>query len=150
MGTMLTGTDELLALRVTSPAALPHEREITGTLVELLIPTVHRTGARAEKKVTEQLVNVFKKAPGKENTLFELAEASPGEPERAALRPEATVPPARPDLGGRGVLRRGSGQRPFSAAALGLPASAVYITKEKPEPGRPRVCRSISNSPSAG
>ncbi len=57
------------------------EREITDTLVELLISTVHRIGARAEKKVTEQLVNAFKKVSGKENILFKLAEASIGEPE---------------------------------------------------------------------
>ncbi|MGC0374645.1 hypothetical protein RKD28_002161 [Streptomyces sp. SAI-229] len=139
---MLTGTDKLLAVRAIGPP-----RDLS---IDLAPEVLAGWRARAEKKVTEQLVNVFKKVPGKENTLFELAEASLGEPERAALRPEATVPPARPDPGGRGVLRRGSGQRPFSAAALGLPTSAVYITKEKPEPGRPRVCRSISNSPSAG
>ncbi|MEV0322690.1 hypothetical protein ACIBKX_33555 [Streptomyces sp. NPDC050658] len=34
-----------------------------------------------EKKVTEQLVNAFKKVSGKENILFKLAEASIGEPE---------------------------------------------------------------------
>jgi hypothetical protein len=41
-------------LRVTLLAALLHEpeREITDTPVELLISTVHRIGARAEKKVT--------------------------------------------------------------------------------------------------
>ncbi|GAA2941725.1 hypothetical protein [Streptomyces enissocaesilis] len=51
-----------MPLRVTLLAAFPHEREreITDTLVELLISTVHRIGARAEKKVTEQLVNAFK------------------------------------------------------------------------------------------
>jgi hypothetical protein len=72
-----------LPLRVTLLAALLHEREreITDTLVELLISTVHRIGARAEKKVTEQLVNAFKKVSGKENILFKLAEASIGEPE---------------------------------------------------------------------
>lgn len=68
-------------LRVTLLAALLHEREreITDTLVELLISTVHRIGARAERKVTEQLVNAFKKVSGKENILFKLAEASRGE-----------------------------------------------------------------------
>lgn len=72
-----------LPLRVTLLAALLHEREreITDTLVELLIPTVHRIGARAEKKVTEQLINAFKKVSGKENILFKLAEASIGTPE---------------------------------------------------------------------
>lgn len=70
-------------LGVTLLAALLHEREreITDTLVELLISTVHRIGARAEKKVTEQLVNAFKKVSGKENILFKLAEASLGAPE---------------------------------------------------------------------
>ncbi|WP_078628737.1 hypothetical protein [Streptomyces sp. NRRL F-2664] len=69
-------------LRVTLLAALLHEREreITDTLVELLISTVHRIGARAEKKVTEELVNAFKKVSGKESILFKLAEASLGEP----------------------------------------------------------------------
>ncbi|MFE4800275.1 hypothetical protein ACFRFL_35930 [Streptomyces sp. NPDC056708] len=46
-----------------------------------MISTVHRIGARAEKKVTEQLVNAFKKLSGKENILFKLAEASIREPE---------------------------------------------------------------------
>lgn len=68
---------------MTLLAALLHEREreITDTLVELLISTVHRIGARAEKKVTEQLINAFKKVSGKENILFKLAEASLGTPE---------------------------------------------------------------------
>jgi hypothetical protein len=72
-----------LPLRVTLLAALLHEREreITDTLVELFISTVHRIGTRAEKKVTEQLVNAFKKVSGKENILFKLAEASLTEPE---------------------------------------------------------------------
>ncbi|MGW0003773.1 hypothetical protein [Nocardia grenadensis] len=72
-----------LPLRVTLLAALLHEREreITDTLVELLISTVHRIGARAEKKVTEQLVNASKKESGKENILFKLAEAPIDEPE---------------------------------------------------------------------
>lgn len=70
-------------LRVTLLAALLHEleREITDTLVELLISTGHRIGARAEKKVTEQLINAFKKVSGKENILFKLGEASLGTPE---------------------------------------------------------------------
>ncbi|MFD4975316.1 Tn3 family transposase [Streptomyces sp. NPDC058424] len=52
------------------------EREVTDTLVDLLIATVHRIGARAEKKVTDQLVTAFKKVTGKENILFQIAEAS--------------------------------------------------------------------------
>jgi hypothetical protein len=45
------------ALRMTLVAALlrEREREITDALVDLLISTVHRVGARAEKKVTNEL-----------------------------------------------------------------------------------------------
>jgi TnpA family transposase len=65
-------------LRLTLLAALLHtrEKEITDTLVDLLIATVHRIGARAEKRVTDELVNAFKRVTGKENILFKLAEAS--------------------------------------------------------------------------
>lgn len=54
-------------LRVTLLAALIHqrEREITDTLVELLIATVHRIGARAERRVTEELINAFKRVTGR-------------------------------------------------------------------------------------
>ena len=71
------------ALRVTLVAALlrEREREITDTLVELLISTVHRVGARAEKKVTNELVNPFKRVHGKENILFAIAEAALGAPD---------------------------------------------------------------------
>ena len=56
-------------LRLTVVAALLHEREreITDTLADLLIATVHRVGARAETKVTKELVNAFKRVTGKEN-----------------------------------------------------------------------------------
>ena len=53
-------------LTITLLAALVHqrEREITDTLVELLIATVHRIGARAERRVTDELVNAFKRVLG--------------------------------------------------------------------------------------
>ena len=71
------------ALRLTLVAALlrEREREITDTLVDLLISTVHRVGARAEKKVTKELVNAFKRVHGKENILFRVAEASLAAPD---------------------------------------------------------------------
>ncbi|MEV5495842.1 hypothetical protein AB0M50_10640 [Nonomuraea fuscirosea] len=37
------------------------EREITDALVELLIATVHRIKARADSKVTKELINAFKR-----------------------------------------------------------------------------------------
>lgn len=79
-------------LMLTLLAALLHARqqEITDTLVELLISTVHRIGARADKKVTDELVNAFKRVTGKENILFAIAEASldsPDEPVREVVFP---------------------------------------------------------------
>ncbi|OHV29006.1 MULTISPECIES: hypothetical protein [Pseudofrankia] len=66
-----------------SMLALLHHRlqEITDTLVELLISMVHRIGARADKKVIEELVNAFKRVTGKENILFAIAEASLSSPD---------------------------------------------------------------------
>ncbi len=57
-------------LTVTLLAALVHrrEREITDTLVDLLIATVHRIGARAERRVTNELINAFKRVTGKERS----------------------------------------------------------------------------------
>ena len=80
------------AKTLTLLAALLHARqqEITDTLVDLLISTVHRINARAEKKVTEELVNAFKKVTGKENILFSIAQASltaPDDPVRAVVYP---------------------------------------------------------------
>ncbi|MEU5943673.1 hypothetical protein ABZ807_31990 [Micromonospora sp. NPDC047548] len=66
-------------------AALLHTRlrEITDTLVELLISTVYRIGARTDRKVTEELVNVFKRVTGKENLLFAIAEGIARPPGRS-------------------------------------------------------------------
>lgn len=79
-------------LRLTLLAALidARAREITDTLVDLLISTVHRIGARADRKVTEELVNAFRRVSGKENILFSIAEASlaaPDEPVRHVVYP---------------------------------------------------------------
>src|SRR5260370_10532544 len=59
------------------------EREVTDSLVDLLIATVHRIGARAERKVTEELINAFRRVTGKENILFSIAEASLARPSEA-------------------------------------------------------------------
>ncbi|MCA1678691.1 MAG: DUF4158 domain-containing protein, partial [Actinobacteria bacterium] len=71
------------ALRLTLLAALlrEREREMTDTLVDLLIATVHRVGARAETKVTRELVNAYKRVSGKENILFRVVEASLAAPD---------------------------------------------------------------------
>jgi hypothetical protein len=57
------------------------EGEITDSLVELFISTVHRIGARAERRVNEELLNAFKRVSGKENILFSIAEASLEQPD---------------------------------------------------------------------
>ncbi|MGI5326963.1 hypothetical protein [Actinomadura nitritigenes] len=49
---------------------------------------VHRIAARAEQKVTKELINAFKRVTGKENILFHIAEASlavPDEQVRAVV-----------------------------------------------------------------
>lgn len=72
-------------LTLTVLAALVHqrEREITDTLVELLIATAHRIGARAERRVANELMNAFKRVTGKENILFLIAEAALAKPDDA-------------------------------------------------------------------
>ncbi len=57
------------------------EREITDTLVDLLISTVHRINARAEKKVVEEFVKDFRRVTGKDTLLRQIAEASLEAPE---------------------------------------------------------------------
>jgi hypothetical protein len=79
-------------LRVTLLAALlvSREREITDTLVELFIATVHRINARADKRVKEELIREFRRVSGKETILFHLAEAAIAHPDdtvRSALFP---------------------------------------------------------------
>lgn len=64
--------------RMTLLTALLHcrRREITDTLVELLNSTVHRINARAEARVTNELIKEFTRVTGKENLLFRVAEAT--------------------------------------------------------------------------
>ncbi|WP_344953924.1 Tn3 family transposase, partial [Sphaerisporangium flaviroseum] len=75
-GSLPAGAVTLLAALVAE-----REREVTDNLVDLLIATVHRIGARAERKVTEELVNAFKRISGKENLLFTIADAALAEPD---------------------------------------------------------------------
>jgi len=53
------------------------EREITDSLVELLIATVHRINAPAETRTRDQFVSeIARKVTGKENILFKIAAAA--------------------------------------------------------------------------
>ncbi len=50
-------------------------------MVDLLIETIHRVGARAERKVERELLDDLKRVSGKQNLLFELADAALAEPD---------------------------------------------------------------------
>ena len=70
-------------VRYTLLAALcwQREREITDTLVELLIHIAHRVGVRAEEKVEIELMKYAKKVMGKAKLLYKLAKAAKGQPD---------------------------------------------------------------------
>ena len=75
------GSSPAAAVTLLAALVAEREREVTDSLVDLLIATVHRIGARAERKVTNELVNAFKRVSGKEDILFRIAEASLASPE---------------------------------------------------------------------
>jgi TnpA family transposase len=69
--------------RLTALAAFAHlrGRSLTDGLVDLLIETIHRIGAHAERKVERELLDDLKRVTGKQNILFELAAASLAQPD---------------------------------------------------------------------
>lgn len=71
------------ATRATLLAAFCHvrAREITDTLVDLLIATVHRIAAKAEQRVESELIADLKRVSGKPALLFKLAAASLAQPD---------------------------------------------------------------------
>lgn len=71
------------AIRLTLLAAFCHVRgrEIADALVDLLIATVHRIGATAEKRVESELIADLKRVAGKPALLFKLAAASLAKPD---------------------------------------------------------------------
>ncbi|WP_035738812.1 Tn3 family transposase, partial [Glycomyces arizonensis] len=52
----------------------------------LFIATVHRIQAHADRRVSQELVNAFKKVTGKENILFAIAEAAVEKPDDAVRK----------------------------------------------------------------
>ena len=70
-------------LRLTALAAFAYlrGRSLTDGLVDLLIETIHRIGARAERKVERELLGDLKRITGKQNLLFELAGAALAQPD---------------------------------------------------------------------
>lgn len=71
------------AARITWLAAFVHlrARSLADDLVDLLIETVHRIGARAERKVERELLADIKRVGRKHNLLFELADATLAHPD---------------------------------------------------------------------
>src|SRR5271157_1438728 len=58
-----------------------HGRTLTDDLVDLLIETIHRIGARAERRVDRELLDELKRVSGKQNLLFDLAGAALEQPD---------------------------------------------------------------------
>ena len=71
------------AARLTGLAAFVHlrGRTLTDDLVYLLIETIHRIGARAERRVDRELLDELKRVSGKQNLLFNLAGAALEQPD---------------------------------------------------------------------
>ena len=71
------------ALRYTLLAALcwQRQREITDTLVDLLLHIAHRVEVKAEGKVDATLLQYVKKVMGKTRILYKLAKAAKGQPD---------------------------------------------------------------------
>ena len=69
--------------RITWLAAFVYlrARSLTDDLVDLLIETIHQIGARAERKVERELLDNLKRVTGKQNLLFELADATLAQPD---------------------------------------------------------------------
>jgi hypothetical protein len=88
------------AVRAALAAALlwSRQREITDSLVDLLVQLVHRIGARAERKAEKEILEDFRRVTGKANLLFRLAEA-------AVARPEGTVREVLFPIVGEGTLK---------------------------------------------
>ncbi|MEO8409188.1 MAG: DUF4158 domain-containing protein, partial [Propionivibrio sp.] len=71
------------AVRITWLAAFVYlrARSLTDDLVDLLIETIHQIGARAERKVERELLEDLKRVTGKQNLLFNLADATLAHPD---------------------------------------------------------------------
>ena len=71
------------ALRATLVASLCwlRQREVTDSLVDLLIQVIHKINVRAEKRVEKELLDDVKKITGKVSVLFHIAEASVEQPD---------------------------------------------------------------------
>ncbi len=69
--------------RLTWLAAFAHlrGRAITDSLTDLLIETIHRINAKADRRVSEVLLDDLKRVTGKTNILFQVADATLSNPD---------------------------------------------------------------------
>jgi len=113
-------------IRLTLLAAFCHVRgrELADGLTELLITTVHRIGARAEKRVEGELIADIKRVSGKPALLFKLAAEGAG-------------PPLTPPPSAGCATRSSSAPRPSRAgSASGGPASTASSARPRARPNR--------------
>ncbi len=70
-------------LRLTLLAAFVflRQRELTDTLVDLLLATVHRIASKAERRVQKEFLDDLKRVTGKNSLLFQMADASLSQPD---------------------------------------------------------------------
>ncbi len=73
--------NEPFRLTALAAFAMLRSRSLTDGLIDLLIETIHRIGAHAERKVDRELLDDLKRVTGKQNILFELADASLAHPD---------------------------------------------------------------------
>jgi len=72
---------EPLRLTLLTAFGLLRKREITDSLVDILLATVHRIASKAERKVEKEWLEDLKRVHGKNSLLFRVAEASLSQPE---------------------------------------------------------------------
>lgn len=71
-------------------------REITDGLIDLLLETIHKIDASAQRKVMKELMADFQKVYGKERLLFEIADAALTDPEGSVC--DVVFPVANPEV----------------------------------------------------
>jgi len=61
--------------------AVVRGRAVTDNLVDLLVETIHRINARAERRVEHELLEDLKRVSGKQSLLFQVADAALAHPD---------------------------------------------------------------------
>jgi hypothetical protein len=77
----LTAHPERIRLALLGALCWSRRREVTDTLVDLLIAVVHKIGAKAERRVERELIADLRQVTGKTNLLFRLADAAVEHPD---------------------------------------------------------------------